>query len=112
MTTDNIALGNGINLGSGIALNPPTISTVGLQNVTGSPSNTGFFFATLNRGYADNDYFADNGNNGSWTASGDFGQGNQTISVTSLTHDADSLFPVLANNKTFIPGNYYSFHGH
>ena len=89
---------------------PPTLVTAYGQNVTGSPSNPGFFFAVLNRSIAGWDYFAANGNNGSWTVTGDFGAGVVTITVVSETYDANSVFPVV-DQGLFQPGLFYTFQG-
>jgi hypothetical protein len=105
-----IQIGPGIEIGGGIQIAHPLVTTAGAQNVSGSPSSTGFFFAVLNRSIAGWDYFAANGNNGTWSATGDFGSGTMTVPVVSETHDADSVFPVV-NGYQFQSGTFYSFSG-
>lgn len=105
----------GLRVGAGWEIGPgwhigPKVSTSGAQNVSGSPGDTGFFFAVLNRSQPGWDYFAANGNNGTWTATGDFGSGTVTVPVVSLTHDADSVFPVVSGAQ-FQSGAFYSFTG-
>jgi hypothetical protein len=87
------------------------VTTNAAQNATGSPDATGFFFAVLNRSEQGWDYFAANGNNGSWTATGDFGSGTITVSVISVTSDADSVFPSVRGEQ-FQPGVFYTFQGY
>jgi hypothetical protein len=89
----------------------PLVTTSSGQNVTGGPSATGFFFAVLNRGEQGWDYFAANGNNGLWTATGDFGSGTVTIPVVSVTDNADSVFPVV-DQGLFQSGSFYTFQGY
>jgi hypothetical protein len=105
-----ITFGAGITIGAGVKVNPPLVTATS-QNVTGSPSATGFFYATLNRSYPEWDYFAANGNNGSWTVTGDFGSGTITIPIVSVTDDADSVFPVVTAGL-FQPGTGYTFSGY
>ena len=105
-----IQIGTGIELGTGIKINPPVVTTTGAQNVTGSPSAGGLFYAVLNRGYTEWDYFAVNGNNGTWFATGNFGSGTATYPVVSETHDADRVFPVVSGAE-FQPGVSYQFAG-
>ena len=109
----------GVKIGPGWEIGPgwkmglaarPVVTTSSAQNVTGSPSSTGFFFAVLNRTYPEWDYFAANGNNGTWTATGDFGSGSTTVPVVSITNDADSVFPVVSGVQ-FQPGVSYYFQG-
>ena len=88
----------------------PLVTTSSGQNVTGSPSAIGFFFAILNRGEPGWDYFAANGNNGSWTATGNFGSGSVTIPVISVTDDGNSVNPVV-DQGLFQPGLSYTFQG-
>ena len=105
-------VGPGIQIGPGIKIGTfPPVTCLG-QNVSGTPSNPGFFFAVLNRGYSEWEYFAANGNDGTWTATGDFGLGTTTLRVISTTHDADSMFPLLPAGNFFQPGNMYSFTGY
>ncbi len=112
MALPGIAIGSGIDIGGGIFMGTGTpLTTVNGQNVTGGPSSTGFFFAVLNRGNPGWETFAANGNNGSWTASGDFGAGAQTVSVVSITNDADSVFPVVSGVQ-FQSGIGYTFSGY
>jgi hypothetical protein len=107
-----IAIGEGIEIGSGISFEGgPLVTTSLLQNVGGSPNATGFFYAVLNRGIQGADYFAANGNNGTWTATGNFGSGSVTIPVVSITNDADSIFPVV-DQGLFQPGSFYTFQGY
>ena len=107
-----IKIGPGIDIGAGIFMGTGSpLTTITGQNVTGSASSTGFFFAVLNRGYPGWDTFAANGNNGSWTATGDFGTGTQTVTVVSITNDADSVFPVVSGVQ-FQPGLGYTFSGY
>jgi hypothetical protein len=89
----------------------PLVTTTSLQNVTAGPEATGFLFAVLNRGIQGADYFAANGNNGTWTATGDFGSGSVTIPVVSVTNDADSIFPVV-DQGLFQSGLGYTFQGY
>lgn len=107
----SVSVGAGWSVGSGWSISGRVLVTCGSQNVTGAPNATGFFFAVLNRGYAGWDYFAANGNNGTWTVTGDFGAGTVTIPVISLTHDADSVFPVV-DQGLFQPGVGYNFQGY
>ena len=112
MALPGIAIGAGITIGSGIFMGTGSpLTTITGQNVTGSASSTGFFFAVLNRGYSGWDTFAANGNNGSWTGTGDFGSGTQTVTVVSITNDADSVFPVVSGVQ-FQPGIGYTFSGY
>lgn len=112
MALPGIAIGAGISIGEGIFMGTGSpLTTITGQNVTGSASSTGFFFAVLNRGYPGWDTFAANGNNGSWTATGDFGAGTQTVSVVSITNDADSVFPVVSGVQ-FQAGLGYTFSGY
>jgi hypothetical protein len=112
MALPGIAIGGGITVGGGIFMGTGSpLTTVNGQNVTGVPNSTGFFFAVLNRGNPGWDTFAANGNNGSWTATGDFGSGTQTVSVVSITNDADSVFPVVSGVQ-FQPGLFYTFSGY
>jgi hypothetical protein len=105
-----LTVGAGWTVGPGWRIGPK-ISTAGAQNVSGGPANPGFFFAVLNRSIQGWDYFAANGNNGTWTATGDFGSGAETIPVVSVTNDADSVFPVVATGVYFQSGGFYSFTG-
>ena len=105
-----IQIGSGISIGSGIFMGTggPLTTAIG-QNVTGVPNSTGFFFAVINDpGW---NIFALNGNNGSWTATGDFGSGTQTVSVVSITDDGNSVFPVVSGVQ-FQPGISYIFSGY
>jgi hypothetical protein len=112
MALPGIAIGGGIDIGGGIFMGTGSpLTTINGQNVTGSASSTGFFFAVLNRGNPGWDTFAANGNNGSWTATGDFGSGTQTVTVVSITNDADSVFPVVSGVQ-FQPGLFYTFSGY
>jgi hypothetical protein len=112
MALPGIAIGGGIDIGGGIFMGTGSpLTTINGQNVTGSANSTGFFFAVLNRGNPGWDTFAANGNNGSWTATGDFGTGTQTVSVVSITNDADSVFPVVSGVQ-FQPGLFYLFSGY
>jgi hypothetical protein len=107
-----ITIGSGWTIGPGWSMGVgPLVTTDLLQNVTGSPNATGFFFAVLNRGIQGADYFAANGNNGTWTVTGDFGSGSVTIPVVSVTNDADSIFPVV-DQGLFQPGFFYTFQGY
>ena len=113
MALPGISIGAGINIGAGIFMgtgSPLTTTSVG-QNVTGGPSSTGFFFAVLNRGYQGWDTFAANGNNGSWTATGNFGSGTQTVTVVSITDNGNSVFPVVSGVQ-FQSGLTYTFSGY
>lgn len=112
MATNGVKIGAGWSIGAGWAMGlaaQPIVTAYG-QSVTGSPSATGFFFAVLNRSIAGWDYFAANGNNGTWTVTGDFGSGTVTIPVVSETHDADSVFPVV-DQGLFQSGGFYTFQG-
>ena len=113
MALPGIAIGAGITIGAGIFMGTgsPLTTTSSGQNVTGSASSTGFFYAVLNRGAQGWDTFAANGNNGSWTATGDFGSGTQTVTVVSISNDADSVFPVVSGVQ-FQPGIGYTFSGY
>ena len=112
MALPGIAVGGGIDIGGGIFMGTGSpLTTITGQNVTGSASSTGFFFAVLNRGNPGWDTFAANGNNGSWTATGDFGTGTQTVTVVSITNDADSVFPVVSGVQ-FQSGLFYTFSGY
>ena len=113
MALPGIAIGAGITIGAGIFMGTgsPLTTTSSGQNVTGSASSTGFFYAVLNRGAQGWDTFAANGNNGSWTATGDFGAGTQTVTVVSISNDADSVFPVVSGVQ-FQPGLGYTFSGY
>jgi hypothetical protein len=113
-----MALPQGVKIGPGWEIGPgwtmglaanPIVTAYG-QSVGGSPDATGFFFAVLNRSIAGWDYFAANGNNGSWTVTGDFGAGVVTIPVVSVTNDANSVFPVV-DQGLFQSGLYYTFQG-
>ena len=105
-------VGPGINIGGGIFMGTGSpLTTINGQNVTGVPNSTGFFFAVLNRGNTGWDTFAANGNNSSWTATGDFGSGTQTVSVVSITDDGNSVFPVVSGVQ-FQPGLFYTFSGY
>ena len=110
MTTNNIQIGAGVTLGAGVKVNPQLVTANG-QNVTGSPGTQGFFYAVLNRGNTAWDYFAANGNNGSWHVTGNFGSGITSSRVISLTYDADSVFPVI-DQGSFQPGVGYTFSGY
>jgi hypothetical protein len=81
------------------------------QNVTGVPNATGFFFAVLNRSEPGWDYFAANGNNDTWTVTGDFGSGSVTIPVVSVTNVGDDVLPVV-DQGLFQPGSFYTFQGY
>ena len=113
MALPGIAIGGGITVGAGIFMGTgsPLTTTSNGQNVTGVPNSTGFFFAVLNRGEPGWDTFAANGNNGSWTGTGDFGSGTQTVTVVSITDDANSVFPVVSGVQ-FQPGLTYTFSGY
>ena len=112
MALPGIAIGGGISIGAGVFMGTGSpLTTVTGQNVTGSASSTGFFYAVLNRGYPGWDTFAANGNNVSWTATGDFGTGTQTVTVVSITNDADSVFPMVSGVQ-FQPGLGYTFSGY
>jgi hypothetical protein len=112
MALPGIAIGAGITIGAGIFMGTGSpLTTATGQNVTGVPDSTGVFFAVLNRGIPGWDTFAANGNNGSWTATGDFGSGTQTVSVISVTSDPDSVFPVVSGVQ-FQPGISYIFRGY
>ena len=89
----------------------PTVVTATGQNVGGSPNAQGLFFAVLNRGIPGWDYFAANGNNGNWTATGDFGSGIATVPVLSVPQDADSVYPIVSGGL-FQPGLSYTFEGY
>jgi hypothetical protein len=110
MTTANIQIGAGVTIGAGVKLNPPMVTAFG-QNVTSAPEMSGFFFAFLNRNLPGWDYFADNGNNGTWTVAGNLGGGITSARVISLTHDTDSVFPTI-DQGAFYPGSSYTFSGH
>ena len=107
----SVTIGPGWSIGAGWSISGRILVTAYGQNVGGSPDATGFFFAVLNRSIAGWDYFAANGNNGSWTVTGDFGAGVVTIPVVSETHDADSVFPVV-DQGLFQSGGYYTFQGY
>lgn len=104
-----LSIGEGWSIGPGIAVSVPVIAYG--QNVTGGPSATGFFFAVLNRSIPGWDYFAANGNNGTWTVTGDFGSGVVTIPVVSVTNDTNSVNPVV-NQGFFQSGLLYTFQGY
>jgi len=109
-----ITIGPGWSIGAGWTMGlaaQPLVTTSSGQNVTGGPSATGFFFAVLNRGEQGWDYFAANGNNGLWAATGDFGSGTVTIPVVSVTDNADSVFPVV-DQGLFQSGAFYTFQGY
>jgi hypothetical protein len=107
-----ITVGPGIGIGGGITLTSSVLVTTGLgQNVTGVPNAQGFFFAVLNRSEPGWDTFAANGNNGSWTATGDFGSGTATVPVLSVPQDADSVYPIVSGGQ-FQPGLFYTFSGY
>lgn len=107
----SVSIGPGWTIGAGWSITGRVLVTAYGQNVGGSPNATGFFFAVLNRSIAGWDYFAANGNNGTWTVTGDFGAGTVTIPVVSETHDADSVFPVV-DQGLFQSGGYYTFQGY
>ena len=112
MALPGIAVGGGITVGGGIFMGTGSpLTTINGQNVTGVPNSTGFFYAVLNRGAQGWDTFAANGNNGSWTATGDFGAGTQTVTVVSISNDADSVFPVVSGVQ-FQPGIGYTVSGY
>ena len=90
---------------------PPTLITATGQNVTGSPGTQGFFYAVLNRGNTAWDAFAATGNDGHWTATGDFGSGTATVPVVSVPQDADSVYPIVSGGL-FQPGLFYTFQGY
>ena len=106
-----VTVGAGWTIGPGWSMGVGPLITANGQNVTGSPNATGFFFAVLNRGEPGWDYFAANGNNGTWTVTGDFGSGSVTIPVVSVTNDADSIFPVV-DQGLFQSGLFYTFQGY
>ena len=106
-----ITIGPGWSIGAGWSLSAGVLVTANGQNVTGVPGATGFFFAVLNRGEPGWDYFAANGNNGSWTVTGDFGSGSVTIPVVSVTDDANSVNPAV-DQGLFQPGLFYTFQGY
>ncbi len=108
----SVSIGPGWSIGAGWRLSSQVLVTTGSgQNVTGVPGATGFFFAVLNRSEPGWDYFAANGNNGNWTATGDFGSGTVTIPVISITDDANSVFPIVSGGL-FQPGLFYTFQGY
>ena len=107
----SVSIGPGWSIGAGWSLSGRVLVTAYGQSVTGSPRATGFFFAVLNRSEPGWDYFAANGNNGTWTVTGDFGAGTVTIPVVSETHDADSVFPIVSGGL-FQPGLFYTFQGY
>lgn len=108
----SLIIGPGFKMGAGFAWKPGgVLVTASGQNGTGTPSATGFFFAVLNRGNATWEYFAANGNNGTWVVTGNFGSGIVTIPVIGETHDVDSVFPVV-NQGFFQPGSSYTFQGY
>jgi hypothetical protein len=107
-----VSIGPGWSIGGGWTIDGgPTIVTATGQNVTGSPNTQGFFFAVLNRSEPGWDYFAANGNNGNWTATGDFGSGTATVPVLSVPQDADSVYPIVSGGL-FQPGLFYTFQGY
>jgi hypothetical protein len=107
-----ITVGSGIGIGPGITLTSSVLVTTSSgQNVGGSPNTQGFFFAVLNRSEQGWDYFAANGNNGNWTATGDFGSGTATVPVLSVPQDADSVYPIVSGGQ-FQPGLFYTFSGY
>jgi hypothetical protein len=65
----------------------------------------------LNRGYTEWDIFAATGNDGNWTATGDFGSGTATVPVLSVPQDADSVYPIVSGGL-FQPGLFYTFQGY
>ena len=112
MALPGIAIGGGIDIGGGIFMGTGSpLTTAYGQNVTGVPNSTGFFFAVLNRGIPGWDTFAANGNNGSWTVTGDFGSGTQTVTVVSITDNGNSVFPVVSGVQ-FQSGLFYTFSGY
>jgi hypothetical protein len=108
-----VAIGPGWTIGAGWTIDggPTVVTTSQAQNVTGVPNAQGFFFAVLNRGEQGWDFFAANGNNGNWTATGDFGSGTVTIPVLSVPQDADSVYPIVSGGL-FQPGFFYTFQGY
>lgn len=107
-----IQMGGGIEVGGGISIGPGGgLVTVTGQNVTGSPGTQGFFYAVLGRGYPGWDTFAATGNDGHWTATGDFGSGIVTVPVLSVPQDADSVYPIVSGGL-FQPGLFYTFEGY
>ena len=107
-----VSIGAGVSIGPGWTIDGgPTLVTATGQNVTGSPGTQGFFFAVLNRGYTEWDTFAATGNDGNWTATGDFGSGIATVPVTAVPQDADSVYPIVSGGL-FQPGLFYTFQGY
>jgi hypothetical protein len=108
-----VTIGTGWSIGAGWTIDGgPTLVTTSLgQNVTGVPNAQGFFFAVLNRSEPGWDFFAANGNNGNWTATGDFGSGTATVPVLSVPQDADSVYPIVSGGL-FQPGLFYTFEGY
>jgi hypothetical protein len=107
-----VSIGPGWSIGAGWSIDGgPTLVTATGQNVTGSPGAQGFFFAVLNRGNTEWDYFAATGNDGNWTATGDFGSGTATVPVLSVPQDADSVYPIVSGGL-FQPGLFYTFQGY
>jgi hypothetical protein len=107
-----VSIGPGWTIGSGWTIDGgPTLVTATGQNVTGSPGTQGFFFAVLNRGNTEWDTFATTGNDGNWTATGDFGSGTATVPVLSVPQDADSVYPIVSGGL-FQPGFFYTFQGY
>ena len=109
--TAGIQIGGSIQVGGGINIGPVSSPTAEGQNVAGSPATQGFFYAVLNRGNTAWDAFAATGNDGHWTATGDFGSGTVTIPVLSVPQDADSVYPIVGAGL-FQPGTFYTFQGY
>ena len=108
----SLIIGPGWSIGAGWALDGgPTVVTATGQNVGGTPNSQGFFFAVLNRSEPGWDYFAATGNNGNWTATGDFGSGTATVPVLAVPQDADSVYPIVSGGL-FQPGFFYTFEGY
>lgn len=110
MTSSTIQVGAGITLGAGVRLNPPVVSATG-RNIKPGPDRVGFFSAVLNQNLAGWDYFAANGNNGSWTVTGDLGGGITSARIARLTHSDSAVFPVIQQG-VFIPFTGYTFSGY